>query len=264
MAPKARYFYKTKPTIYSFVWRFVIFCVFIAGLFIFQFAFQSAKSFIEHVDTIISDVPEVTWWNPISWFQGLIYGYNVIKEAIAIPDRIEELKDVLYFLIFLLSYSFVFGIRKFAVCSFYEKDFPKGIAFLLISILLFPILAPIYCIYAFIHLIVIFAKGFDLYVLWRVLYMIFTVFAYGSAIYFITEKNIWLPIALFLVPLIMRVIQIIKNHRSGEKKKIPIALDLLLNVIIFPFGVIVMFKNMIVEIIEHQTPEAPKYDAVIF
>ena len=186
---KARNFYKTKPTIYSFVWRFLIFCVFIAGLFIFQFAFQSAKSFIEHVDTIISDVPEVTWWNPVSWVRGLIYGYKVIKEAMAIDDRIKELMDVLYFLIFLLSYSLFFGIRKFAVCSFYEKDFPKGIAFLLLSILLFPILAPIYCIYAFIHLIVIFAKGFDLYVLWRVLYMIFTVFAYGSAIYFITEKR---------------------------------------------------------------------------
>ncbi|MBR2024367.1 MAG: hypothetical protein IKA02_01005, partial [Clostridia bacterium] len=61
-----------------------------------------------------------------------------------------------------------------------------------------------------------------------------------------------------------RVVQIIKNHRSEEKKKLHIVLDLLLNVIIFPFGIIVMFKNMIVEIIDHQEPEQPTYDAVIF
>ena len=263
MERKLKYFYKTQPTIYSFVWRFVIFSIFVAGLFIFQFSFQSAKSFIEHVSNI-AEVPTGPWWSPVTWWNWGVYAYNMVKELIDVPERLQELMDVLYFLIFLLSYSLFFGIRKFSVCSFFEKDVLKGIAFLLLSILLFPILAPLYCVYAFFHLIIIFADGFDIFVLWRLLYMIFTTFAYGTAIYFITEKNVWLPIVLFLVPLIMRVVQIIKNHRSEEKKKLHIVLDLLLNVIIFPFGIIVMFKNMIVEIIDHQEPEQPTYDAVIF
>lgn len=249
MEKKIKLFYHTKPTIYSFIWRFLIFCVFIAGLFVFQFAFQSAKSFIEHVDTIISDVPKLTW-NPISWIECIIYGYKVIKEATQIPDRIEELKDVLSFLIFLLSYSLIFGIRKFSVCSFYEKDVPKGIAFLLISILLFPILAPLYCVHTFFHLIIIYAAGFDIYVLWRLMYLIFTVFAYGTSVYLITQNHIWLSIVLVIVPLILRCVQVYNENYIYKWRRNTIIPKIAFNVIVFPYGVVLMFKVVIIQIVE--------------
>lgn len=253
MAEKQKIFYKTKPTIYSFIWRFVMICVFIGALFAFQFAFKSIQFLIEEIKAI-TDVPEFKLRN-------IKVIYNYIKDVINKVKHVEEYKphlmNIVYLLIYIFSYSTVFGIRKFCVSSFYEKDAPKGIAFLILAILLAPIMTPLYCLYAFFHLFFIFIKGFDVYVLWRVIYMILTVFAYGLGIYYIVYGKVWLPILLFVIPLFMRIIQIIKNAGKNYKGK-TVFLNSLLNIIFAPIGVFLLFHTMILEIKKHMKPK-PQY-----
>lgn len=250
MAEKQRSFYKTKPTIYSFIWRFVMISIFIGALFAFQFAFKSIQFLIEEIKTLV-EIPEFKLRN-------IRAIYNYIKEVIDKVKHVEEYKphlmNIVYLLIYIFSYSTVFGIRKFCVSAFYEKDVPKGIAFLILAILLAPIMTPLYCLYAFVHLFFIFIKGFDTFVLWRVVYMILTVFAYALGIYYIVNHQVWLPILLFLIPLLMRIIQIIKKAGKNYKGK-TVFLHSILNIVFAPVGLFLLFHTMIVEIKDHMKPK---------
>ena len=251
MKKKEKFLYQTKPTIYSFVWRFVMIIIFIGALFAFQFAFKSIQFLIEEIKKLV-EIPELKLRNI-----GAIIDY--LKDVINKVKHVEEYKphlmNIVYLLVYIFGYSAVFGIRKFCVSVFYEKDLPKGIAFLILAILLAPIMTPLYCLFAFIHIFFIFIKGFDFYVLWRVLYMIFTVLAYSLAIYFIVMGNWWLPIILFLLPLFMRIPQIIKEANSHYAEN-PVALPIIVNILVAPLGLILLFKTMIVEIINHMKQKA--------
>ena len=249
MAEKQKLFYKTKPTIYSFIWRFVMISIFIGALFAFQFAFKSIQFLIEEVQYIM-DVPEFIWYKPGPFIKFIKDVINKIKH---IEEYKPHLMNIVYLLIYIFSYSTVFGIRKFCVSAFYEKDVPKGIAFLILAILLAPIMTPLYCLYAFVHLFFIFIKGFDFYVLWRLVYMISTVFAYALGIYYVVCHQVWLPILLFLIPLSIRVVQIIKKSDRNYSKKI-IFLHSFLNIVLVPLGLFLTFKTMILEIKSHVQP----------